>query len=357
MKDFIYTGHAQRVLFGSGTLARLGEEVDALGAKRALLLCTPGQREEAQQAADVLGQRCASVFAGATMHVPIEVAREARIAATRLGADCAVAFGGGSTIGLGKAIALESGLPVIAVPTTYSGSEMTGIYGLTEAGIKRTGTDARVRPRTVIYDVELTHSLPLDLSVASGMNAIAHAAESLYARDVNPIVTLMAEEGIRALGRALPFFRGTDAVQAQAGRRDALYGAWLCGTVLGSVGMSLHHKLCHTLGGSFDLPHAQTHSIVLPHALSYNAEAVPEAMSRIASALGGLDAAQCVYDLARSAGATLALKDIGLRESDLDRACELALRTPYPNPRRLEARAIRQLLQDAFDGARPVARA
>ncbi|SEB25919.1 maleylacetate reductase [Variovorax sp. YR216] len=353
MKDFIYTGHAQRVLFGSGTLARLGDEVDALGAKRALLLCTPGQREEAQRVADVLGPRCASVFAGAMMHVPIEVAREARIAAARLGADCAVAFGGGSTIGLGKAIALESGLPVIAVPTTYSGSEMTGIYGLTEAGVKRTGIDPRARPRTVIYDVELTHSLPLEMSVASGMNAIAHAAESLYARDVNPIVALMAEEGIRALGRALPLFGGSDPAQALAGRSDALYGAWLCGTVLGSVGMSLHHKLCHTLGGSFNLPHAQTHSIVLPHALAYNAEAAPEAMSRIAAALGGGNAAQCVYDLAGSAGALLALKDVGLRESDLDRACELALRTPYPNPRRLEAHAIRQLLQDAYDGVRP----
>lgn len=207
----------------------------------------------------------------------------------------------------------------------------------------------------MIYDVELTHSLPLEMSVASGMNAIAHAAESLYARDVNPIVTLMAEEGLRALGRALPCFGGTDPARAQDGRADAHYGAWLCGTVLGSVGMS--HKLCHTLGGSFNLPHAQTHSIVLPHALAYNAEAAPAAMSRIAAALGGEIAAQCVYDLARGAGAVLALKDIGLRESDLDRVCEFALRTPYPNPRRLEARAIRQLLQDAYDGVRPSAHA
>ena len=193
------------------------------------------------------------------------------------------------------------------------------------------------------------------MSVASGMNAIAHAAESLYAQDVNPIVTLMAEEGIRALGRALPFFGGTDPEQTQAGRSDALYGAWLCGTVLGSVGMSLHHKLCHTLGGSFNLPHAQTHSIVLPHALAYNAEAAPKAMAAISRALGdpGGDAPAALRRLATALGAPTSLKDIGMPADGLDRAADLAARTPYPNPRPLERGALRALLQRAYDGAAP----
>jgi alcohol dehydrogenase class IV len=299
----------------------------------------------------MLGERAAGIFDGAAMHVPIEVAREARERARALGADCAVAVGGGSTTGLGKAIALDSGLPILAIPTTYAGSEMTPIYGITEGGLKKTGRDARVLPRTVIYDPELTLTLPVALSVTSGINAIAHAAEGLYAADANPVMDLMAEEGIRALGRALPGIRANP--QDLDARGEALYGAWLCGIVLANVGMALHHKLCHTLGGSFDLPHAQTHTIVLPHALAYNAAAAPQAMARIARALEGRSAAQAVYDLARDNGAPVALRDIGMPADQLDRACDIALQNQYPNPRPLERAAIRQLLQDAFDGRRP----
>src|SRR2546421_203679 len=265
MKPFIHTSQAQRVVFGDGALARLAQEIDVIGAKRALVLSTPQQRADAERIADMLGSRAAGVFDGAAMHVPIETAREAREVAQRLGADCAVAIGGGSTTGLGKAIALDSGLPIIAVPTTYAGSEMTPIYGLTEGGMKKTGRDPRVLPRTVIYDPELTLTLPVGLSITSGINAIAHAAEGLYAHDGNPIFGLMAEEGIRALATALP--RVHAAPTDLAARRDALYGAWLCGAVLGHVAMGLHHKLCHTLGGSFDLPHAEVHTVILPHAL------------------------------------------------------------------------------------------
>jgi alcohol dehydrogenase class IV len=161
----------------------------------------------------------------------------------------------------------------------------------------------------------------------------------------------MAQEGIAALGRALPAIRATP--KDPDARSDALYGAWLCGTVLGNVGMALHHKLCHTLGGSFNLPHAETHTIVLPHALAYNAEAAPQAMSRIAKALEGSSAAQAVYDLARDNGAPVALRDIGMKESDLDLACEHALKNQYPNPRPLERDAIRALLQNAWEGVRP----
>ena len=204
MREFVFNGQPSRVVFGPGSLIHMEREIEHLGARRALVLSTPEQAQQAQMVADRLGSRAAGIFPRAVMHVPIETAREAREAARRLGADCAVAIGGGSTVGLGKAIALESGLPILAIPTTYAGSEMTPIYGITEAGLKKTGRDARVLPRTVIYDPELTLSLPVMMSVTSGLNAIAHAAEGLYAQDSNPVMDLMAEEGIRALAQALP---------------------------------------------------------------------------------------------------------------------------------------------------------
>jgi len=354
MRDFVHVSHPQRVVFGAGALAHLAREIELLGARRALVLSTPGQRAQAERVADMLGARAAGIFDRAVMHVPIETAREAREEARRLDADCAVAIGGGSTTGLGKAIALDSGLPILAIPTTYAGSEMTPIYGLTEAGLKKTGKDPRALPRTVIYDPELSLALPVALSITSGINAIAHAAEGLYAQDRNPISDLMAEEGIAALARALPAIRGrADDIEA---RSDALYGAWLCGSVLGGVGMALHHKLCHTLGGSFNLPHAEVHTVVLPHAIAFNTAAAPEAMRRIARALGVHDAAQGLQDLARRNGAPVALRDIGMRAEDLDRAADLAVSQPYWNPRPLgpaERDAIRALLQRAFDGDPP----
>lgn len=354
MRDFTYTSQPQRVVFGAASLRHLAREIDALGARRALVLCTPEQRGQAERVADMLGALAAGVFDRAVMHVPIETAREAREVAAKLGADCAVAIGGGSTTGLGKAIALDSGLPILAIPTTYAGSEMTPIYGLTEGGLKKTGKDFRVLPRTVIYDPELTRTLPVALSVTSGINAIAHAAEGLYAQDSNPVMNLMAEEGIAALARALPVIRQkADDIDA---RGDALYGAWLCGSVLGQVGMALHHKLCHTLGGSFNLPHAAVHTVVLPHAIAFNAQAAPEAMRRIARALGSADAAQGLQALARDNGAPVALRDIGMQAGDLDRAADIAVSNPYWNPRPFgaaERDAIRALLQRAFDGDPP----
>jgi alcohol dehydrogenase class IV len=339
------------VIFGVGSLAQLGREIELLGATRALVLSTPQQRAQAEALAGQLGERAAGVFAEAVMHVPVETARQARAFATEVGADCAIALGGGSTTGLGKAIALEASLPIIAIPTTYAGSEMTPIYGLTEGGVKKTGRDLRVLPRTVIYDPTLTTSLPPALSLTSGINAIAHAAEGLYAQDANPIVSLMAEEGIRALGNGLPLVM--DEPGNLAARADCLYGAWLCGAVLGSVGMALHHKLCHTLGGTFNLPHAETHTIVLPHVLAYNRDAAPEAMKRIARALRADDAAQGAFDLAHDHGAPTALKDIGLTATDLDVALDLALKNPYWNPRPVEPAPLRALLEAAFEGRRP----
>jgi len=351
VKDFVYTGLPARVVFGAGALRHLEREIEMLGSTRALVLCTPEQREQAQVIAERLKSRCVGVFDRAVMHVPIETAREAREQARALKADCAVAIGGGSTTGLGKAIALESSLPILAIPTTYAGSEMTPIYGLTEGGVKKTGRDPRVLPRTVIYDVNLTLSLPPALSATSGINAIAHAVEALYAQDSNPIMSLLAQEGIRALAQGLPGV--VKAPQDLEARSQCLYGAWLCGAVLGSVGMALHHKLCHTLGGTFNLPHAETHTVVLPHAVAYNRAAAPEAMHAAATALGVADAARGLYALARTLGAPLALKDIGMREADLDRAAELATQSPYYNPRAVERPAIRRLLDDAYHGREP----
>ena len=200
----------------------------------------------------------------------------------------------------------------------------------------------------MIYDADLLETLPDGFAATSGMNAIAHAVEGLYAIDGNPIVSLMAEEGIRALAAALP--------QGKRGHDEALYGAWLCGAVLGSVAMALHHKLCHVLGGSFDLPHAETHTVILPHAVSYNAASSPDAMARVARALGSADAATGLYDLARRLNAPLTLRELGMVESELDGAADMAVANPYPNPRPLDRAGIRELLQNAFHGRRPTAR-
>jgi alcohol dehydrogenase class IV len=357
IQPFVYQAAPVRVIFGPGTLARLPEEAERLGARRALVLSTPGQRALAERVAALLGERAAGIFGRAAMHVPVEVAREAREMARELEADCAVAIGGGSTTGLGKAIALETGLPIVAVPTTYAGSEMTPIYGLTEGGAKRTGRDARVLPRCVIYDPELTLGLPWAVTVTSAFNAIAHAAEGLYAPDGNPVVALMAEEGIRASAAALAPLQA-DPRNLDA-RSSALYGAWLCGSVLGAITPGLHHKLCHTLGGSFGLPHAEVHTVVLAHALAYNAGAAPAAMARMARALGAPDAshshaaARAVQALARRHGAPVSLAAIGMPADGLERAADMAVQNQYPNPRPLERPALRALLQRAFDGAAP----
>jgi maleylacetate reductase len=356
MQDFVYDQPASRVIFGAGAFDRIAEEVRRLGATRALVLSTPEQRGSAEDAARRMGGLSAGIFAEAVMHVPIETARAAREMARGVNADCCVAIGGGSTIGLGKAIALESALPIVAVPTTFAGSEMTPIYGLTEAGVKKTGRDRRVLPKTVIYDPELTLTLPARIAGQSGMNAIAHCVEGLYAPDGNPIISLFCAEGIRALARSLPaIVRDPGNLAA---RSDALYGAFLAGTVLGAVSIGIHHKLCHTLGGSFNLPHAEVHTVILPHAVAFNSEAAPEAMRIAAESLGikasgAKSAAQGLYDLAVAIGAPVALKDIGMPAEGLERAAELATQNPYANPRAVEYDSVLELLRNAYAGRRP----
>ncbi len=350
MNPFVYNAPAMRVVFGAGSVAELAKEVDRLGAKRALLLATPGRTAMVKSVADPLGSRVAGVFDRVVMHTPLELAEEARRLAASVQADCCVVVGGGSTIGFGKAIALTSALPLLAVPTTYSGSEMTTIWGISEGGAKKTGRDPKVLPKTVIYDPALTLDLPPHVSAASGMNAMAHCVEALYAHDGNPIVSMMAEEGIRALASALP--RVMENPKDIDARSDALYGAWLAGCTISTTSIALHHKLCHVLGGSFNLPHAETHSIVLPHAVRYN-ESAAEAMRRIERALGKRDAAAAIYDLEKKLRLPLRLADIGMKEQDLERAARIAADAPYPNPRKVEYAPVLELLRHAYKGVRP----
>ena len=351
MLSFIYDASPMRVVFGSGTLAKVGAEAAALGIERGMVLSTPQQTDLCQQTVDLLGARHAAHFSGAAMHTPVTVTEEALRACKEAAVDGFIAVGGGSTTGLGKALARRTGLPLIAVATTYAGSEMTSVIGETSEGQKTTARDPKVLPRSVIYDVSLTTSLPPVPSALSGLNAMAHAVEAMYAQNRNPITSLMAEEGCRALMSALPRIIADPA--DLSGREQALYGAWLCGICLQQTEMGLHHKICHTLGGSFDLPHAETHSVMLPHTLAYNADHAPEAMDRLTRAFGGSDPLLRLFDLLKSIGGPTSLKDLGMPEAGIARATELALAKPYPNPRPLERTAIEGLLTRAWAGVAP----
>ena len=342
MNPFVYVPLPTRVLFGRGRLSEARAEAERLGMKRPLVIATPQQSAAAAElAARIGGSPCAM----AAMHTPVTVTEAALVQLREAGADGIVSFGGGSSTGLGKALALRTDLPQLAIPTSYAGSEMTNILGETEGARKTTKRDPRIQPETVIYDPDLLATLPPAFAATSGLNAIAHSVEALYAVDGNPVVALVAEDGIRALAKALPL--------GNAGHDEALYGAWLCGSALGSVAMALHHKLCHVLGGTFGLPHAETHAIILPHATAFNASAAPAAMATIARALGVASAAGGLHRLALSLGAPTALRDIGMPESGLDEAADIAVANPYPNPRPLDRAGIRQLLDDAFFGRPP----
>ncbi|MGV9714221.1 maleylacetate reductase [Gordonia sp. NPDC003424] len=350
--DFRYEALPMRVRFGAGSLSTLPDELDALGLERVLVLCSPGQDDTGEAIAKILGERCVGVRPDAVMHVPAEVADKARSEAVGLGADGCVTVGGGSAIGLGKAIALKHGLPIVAVPTTYAGSEMTPVWGLTTDGRKETGRDPKVLPRSVVYDPDLTLTLPTAMSVTSGINAMAHAAEALYAPDASPIISLMAEEGVRALAAAVP--RIVEDNSDPDARSDALYGAWLCGATLGATTMSLHHKLCHALGGTLNLPHADTHTVVLPYVLAFNAEYAPTAMDALSRALPGDGSpALRLWNLAGDLGAPRSLADLGMAETDIDRIADEVTSKSYGNPRPLTTDGVRDLLRAAWSGDQP----
>jgi maleylacetate reductase len=351
MRPFFYNALPARVVFGVGTLERLPEEVKRLGCNRVIVLSIKAQEQSGKDVQKLLGNMAVALYSNAAMHTPEIITNKALSVVQELKADCIVSIGGGSTIGLGKAIAYRTDLPQIVIPTTYAGSEATPILGQTANGIKTTLKSDKVLPEVILYDVDLTLTLPTKMTITSGMNAIAHAIEALYSPESNPMIDMLAEQGISAISRALPIIH-KDPYDKEA-RSDALFGAWACGTCLGAVGMSLHHKLCHVLGGSFDMPHAETHTVILPHVIVYNSPGAKEAIGKVERILGTNNAAQALFDMAKDLGAPYSLKELGFKEKDIPKAAEIATKAPYPNPVLLEKEKILELLRNAWAGNRP----
>ena len=341
-----------RVRFGVGVLKETAAEIDRLGCQRALILSTPQQSDTALSLAEEIGGHSAGVFTRATMHTPTNVSEEAVVHAKAVEADCVVSIGGGSTIGLGKAIALRTDLPQIVIPTTYAGSEATPILGQTEDGVKTTLVDDKVLPEVILYDASLVRTLPVEMTVTSALNAMAHAAEALYAQNRTPESTAKAKDGLQAFVQGLPVVL-KDPSDLNA-RQQTLFGAWLCGTVLGRVGMALDHKLCHTLGGSLNLPHADTHAIILPHAMAFNERTAARELAPIAEMLKASSAGQGLYHFARRLNAPLALRDLGVTDASLDHVSELAVKNPYWNPQPVTQEDVRAMLQAAWAGDPPI---
>jgi alcohol dehydrogenase class IV len=348
---FVHESRAQRVCFGSGQAAQtLASEVAQLDAKRIMLIASERESALADRVAGTLP--VALRYADVVEHVPIEVAERARSAASQHDIDLVISVGGGSTTGLAKAIALTTALPVIAVPTTYAGSEATPVWGLTEGAVKRTGIDPVVLPRSVVYDAELLVSLPVGLAVASGLNALAHCVDSLWAPKADPINATLAAEGARALNVGLAQVVADPA--GLEGVEMALYGAYLAAAAFASAGSGLHHKICHSLGGGFNLPHAQTHATVLPYVLALNAPHAPEADRRLATAFGSESALAGLQSLRAKLDAPTALKDYGFKESDIPAAVEAILPiVPPSNPVKITPEVLTGLLHAAWAGDEP----
>lgn len=348
MLEFAHDTLAQRVLFGAGQAAtHLAAEVDRLGSTSVMVIAGPA---EAELAADI----CRSitprlVYSDVAPHVPVEKAEKARAAANEHGVDLLVSIGGGSTTGLAKAVALTTGIPIVAVPTTYAGSEATNVWGLTESSRKTTGVDPRVLPITVVYDVLSLLTLPVELSIASGLNALAHAVDSMWAPRADPINAALAVEAVTALSGGLREIVRSPV--GQDGHEQTLYGAYLSAVAFASAGSGLHHKICHVLGGAYDMPHAQTHAVVLQHVLEFNAPCAPSAEKRLARALSAETAVEGLASLRAELDAPRALRDYGLKREDLADAAILVLEAaPASNPRPVTAESLTRLLEDAWAG-------
>jgi maleylacetate reductase len=360
MEPFARDALPGRVVFGAGAArTALAGEVAQLGVSRLLLIPSGSEQSAARELTAPLADRIAGTFTGVRPHVPVEVADAARKQAAAVGADALLSLGGGSATGTAKAVALTTGLPVIAVPTTYAGSEVTPVWGLTDGDRKTTGVDARVLPRLVIYDPELTASLPAPVSAASGLNAMAHAVEAFWAPGRNPVSSLSAGEAIRVLAAALPAVL-RDGADIGA-RGDLLYGAYLAGTAFAVTGSGLHHKICHVLGGRYDLPHAQTHAIMLPYVLAFNAPGAPDAARQIGQALAGggvagaglagADPAAALQRLAGQLGLPRGLREIGFGAEQIAEAARLIEpAVPADNPVPADAAALQALLRRAWAG-------
>jgi maleylacetate reductase len=353
MIEFNYKALHWNIVFAVGSLHTLPNELDKLGKKRALILTTPNQAEQGRELAELLGDRAVGLFDQAAMHVPAATLEAATQICRSLAADCTVALGGGSTIGLGKALAVEEGLDNIVIPTSYAGSEMTDIWAVTGAERKVTARNYAAVPTLTLYDPQLTLTLPPEFSAASGLNAMAQAVVNVATDKPSPIISSLAVDGIRALAASLPMIM-KDPQNIEA-RSQALYGASMAGGALGTGITSLHHRLCHTFGGTFNTPHAETHAILLAHSVAYNAAATSEGTARVADALGVDNAAQGIYQLAKKLGVPLSLKEVRILESDLDKAVAVTLENPLSNPEPVTPKRLRQLLDNAWHGSPPQA--
>jgi alcohol dehydrogenase class IV len=353
---FVHDTLPQRVAFGSGeAAANLTSEIGRLGATRVMLIAAKAETHLADTIAGDIP--VALRHDDVVMHVPVEVAERAREAAAASHVDALLSVGGGSTTGLAKAVAMTTGLPIVAVPTTYAGSEATPVWGLTEGARKTTGIDQKVLPRVIVYDAALTTSLPVEMSVASGLNALAHCVDSMWAPNADPINAAFAAEGIRSLADGLPKVVA-DPMDLD-GREHALYAAYLSAVSFASAGSGLHHKICHVLGGKYNLPHAQTHATVLPYVLAFNGPAAPDAQRRIAAAFNSAgfradSALDGLVALKRELNAPRALADYGFTEDSIAEAAEAILPSvPPSNPRQVTAGDLRTLLRAAWSGADP----
>jgi maleylacetate reductase len=348
---FIHDTLPQRVCFGSGeAAANLRTQIASLGVGGVMLIASKAEMPMADEIA--AGLPIALRHDDVVMHVPVQVAERAREAADRNNIDALVSVGGGSTTGLAKAVAMTTGLPIIAVPTTYAGSEATAVWGLTEGAKKTTGVDLKVLPKVIIYDATLTTSLPVDMSVASGLNALAHCADAMWGPSADPINAALAAEGIRSLATGLP--QVVTDPEGLEGRERTLYAAYLSAAAFASAGSGLHHKICHVLGGKYNLPHAQTHATVLPYVLAFNGPAAPDAEQRIATAFGSASAIDGLLALKRQLNAPHALRDYGFAEDAIGEAAEAILPSvPPSNPRPVSVEDLRALLRAAWSGAAP----
>jgi maleylacetate reductase len=348
VRSFIHEASAQRIVFGVGTIATVSTELDRMNVTRAVVLSTAGHRQLARQVADLLGECAVGQFHGAVPHTPVEVTEEALEYLRNRRPDAVVSVGGGSTTGLGKAVASRLGIQHLVIPTTYAGSELTPVLGETSGGEKTTRSGPELMPNTVLYDIELTATLPWSVTLSSAINAMAHAVEALYSPDASDRTDEMALQAVRSIDQGLRSLH--DDRESLDARCELLYGAYLAGKCLGAVPMGLHHKVCHVLGGTFTLPHAPTHAVVLPYVMAYNEPVAPAAMSRIAEALDSDHAPSAAQSLVQDLGGPTALRDIGFARADIGRAAELVVSRPHSNPREVTLDGITQLLQQAFDG-------
>jgi maleylacetate reductase len=348
--DFTYAAPAARVVLGAGRARQVAAELDLLGIKRVLVACTPSGARRYDDIISALGARCAAVFAKAEAHCPLPIADEALEAFVAHDADGIVTIGGGSSIGLGKFIAAKRGAPLLAIPTTLSGSEMTSLYGVKIGNEKRTSNDIAARPRAVIYDPALTGTLPAHETAATGMNCLAHCVEALYPAQPNPVARLLALEGIRSLATSLP---GVVERNDVASRARALYAGFIGGMLVSMVGIGLHHKICHVIGGHFDVPHGDSNSTVLPHVVAFNAPAMPDIAADIAAALGSRAAAEGIADLAQRIAAPRSLRALGVPATGLAAVAREVVARGTHNPRPITVDGIEALLAGAWEGKLP----